>query len=221
MRNHQPIDSDQPTQRPRSSRFMPLGVLAGLAGVVLLAGGGAAWWTWQSLTSAPTSTTLEEDATTSQTPPTESPTTGANLPEQTVQIYWLRLGETSIEPVATPVTVEGEQPETILTAAFETMLEGSSEPDLTSTIPPGTTLETLDIQEDGVHVNLSEEFTTGGGSASMVGRLAQVVYTATTLDPEAPVWISVEGEPLEVLGGEGILVEQPLTRTRFEEDFPL
>jgi spore germination protein GerM len=135
-----------------------------------------------------------------------------------VQVYWL---STDIEPIASPVTVQGEEPEEILTAAFEKMLEGAADPELTSTIPQGTTLKTLNIQADGIHVNLSQEFTTGGGSASMVGRLAQVVYTATTLDPQASVWISVEDQPLDVLGGEGILVDQPMTRASFEQDFPL
>jgi len=43
------------------------------------------------------------------------------------------------------------------------------------------------IQNDGIHVDLSQEFTTG--SASMSSRVAQVLYTATSLQPNAKVWI--------------------------------
>jgi spore germination protein GerM len=222
MRNHHSIEPDQPTQRPNASRFIPLGVLAGLSTIVLLAGGGAAWWTWQSITSKAPSPSTEE-ANIPASPYSSDPESSAstNSTEQMVQVYWLQTLDTGIEPVPSSITVQGDEPETILSAAFEKMLEGTSEPDLTSTIPAGTTLQNLDIENDGVHINLSQEFTTGGGSTSMLGRLAQVVYTATTLNPDAPVWISVEGQPLEALGGEGILVEQPMTRNSFEQNFQL
>jgi spore germination protein GerM len=70
-------------------------------------------------------------------------------------------------------------------------------------------------------VNLSENFTTGGGSSSMMGRVGQVVYTATSLNPQAKVYIDVNGKPLEVLGGEGVEIPQPLTRESFQKNYPL
>ena len=79
----------------------------------------------------------------------------------------------------------------------------------------------MSVQQDGIHINLSQAFTTGGGSASMTGRVAQVLYTATSLKPNAKVWISVEGKPLDTLGGEGLELDQPLTRQNFKQNFTL
>lgn len=55
----------------------------------------------------------------------------------------------------------------------------------------------------------------------MMGRVGQVVYTATSLNPNAKVYIEVNGKPLEVLGGEGVVFNQPLTRDSFKKDYPL
>jgi spore germination protein GerM len=55
----------------------------------------------------------------------------------------------------------------------------------------------------------------------MTGRVAQVLYTASSLDPATKVWLEVEGKPLEVLGGEGLMIDQPLTRENFKKNFEL
>jgi spore germination protein GerM len=49
--------------------------------------------------------------------------------------------------------------------------------------------------------------------------LNQVVMQATAFDKNANVWISVEGQPLKELGGEGLEVGQPLTRDTLQDRF--
>ena len=98
---------------------------------------------------------------------------------------------------------------------------GKSDGKITSTIPVGTKLLSAKVKSDGIHVNLSKEFTHGFGATSMVGRLGQVIYTTTSEQPDAPVWISVEGKPLEVLGDVGVEVRQPMTRQMYDKDFPI
>ena len=110
----------------------------------------------------------------------------------------------------------------MLLSAFKRLLAGNPrENGYASAIPEGTKLLGLSVKDKEVIVDLSQEFTEGGGSAAMISRLGQVIYTASSLDPQTNVRILVEGEPLDVLGGEGVIVEQPTNREIFKEDFEL
>jgi germination protein M len=106
--------------------------------------------------------------------------------------------------------------------ALEALLEGPNADDealgLSTSIPEGTTLRSIDIAGGIATVDLSEEFTSGGGSLSMQARLAQIVYTVTQFPTVDEVEILVEGSVLEVLGGEGILIDGTLTRADFQFD---
>lgn len=218
------------------SRLIPLGLVVAIAAVVLAAGSATAWWTWtQAKAPTPTPTPLTQDTpqplidpnpavspSTIPQPTTQPSEQTSPAAEQTVQVYWLKDVGDRLELAPASMTLPASpEADTTLKAVFEQLLKGPAEAAVASTIPSATALRSLEIRQDGIHVDLSKEFTSGGGSASMTGRLAQVVYTATTLDPSANVWISVEGKPLDVLGGEGILVDQPITRTVFAQNFPL
>lgn len=141
---------------------------------------------------------------------------------QTVQVYWVKDASGKFEAVPTKVAVkQADKPDAALQAAFNSLLAGPKDGTVSSEIPNGTKLRGLSVKNDGVYVDLSAEFTSGGGSNSMTGRLGQVIYTATSLQPNTKVWISVEGKPLELLGGEGLEVAQPSTRQSFDKNFPL
>ena len=195
-------------------RRIPLGIVTGISALLLALGVGGSWWAWNSLKFSTTTPVTQ----TAKQPQLAQPPSA----EVKVQVYWLNDVNNQIELVASSIKLDGgEEPAEVLKGAFGKLLAGPSDPGVATTIPQGTKLRRLELKTNGVHVGLSEEFTTGGGSASMTGRLAQVLYTASSLDPEANVWVEVEGERLEVLGGEGLLLEQPLTREDFEQNFDL
>lgn len=222
-----------------SIRRIPTGILAALAMVMLASGGAAGWFTWRNLNPKPpvadfptlsgqpetpeVPTTPQETVQTpsnAQKPVKEPVTTPA---ETSGQIFWVKDVGGSLSLASQSVTLSGNTQDKQLQSAFETLLSKSGNPseNAVTTIPEKTQLLNVTAKSDGIHVDLSEAFTSGGGSASMTGRLGQVVYTATALDPTAPVWISVEGKPLTLLGGEGIEVSQPMTREDVKEGFGL
>ena len=79
-----------------------------------------------------------------------------------------------------------------------------------SEIPAGTKLLGVKQGKDSITINLSKQFTSGGGSTSMTQRLEQIKQTAYSLDSSHDVMLAVEGKPLETLGGEGLEVQESL-----------
>lgn len=230
-------------------RRVPTAVVAGVCGLVLAAGGGIAWWTAQKpgqrspeassppiplVTPAPGQTPAipipvpppvavtpgPQTSPTQQPQPTSVPV--QPVPEQVARVYWIKDAGGKFHVIPTQIAAKGtNNPKEALTVAFERLLAGPSDGNVTSEIPKGTKLRNLEVSGDTVYLDLSPEFKQGGGSATMIARLGQVIYTATSLKPDAKVWISVDGKPLELLGGEGLEVAQPSTRQTFEASFAL
>jgi spore germination protein GerM len=155
--------------------------------------------------------------------PQPQPTPTDVARQQDTQVFWLVSEGDALVLVPTTVRLEGDpaQPELLIKSRLERLFAGPVNADVATSIPENTRLNRVEVKADGIHIDVSREFTRGGGSTSMQGRLGQVIFTATANDPEAPVWISVAGEPLRVLGGEGLEVTQPMTRKQFQAAFPL
>jgi spore germination protein GerM len=158
-------------------------------------------------------------------PVTTSTVTPNNSSQQIQpQVYWLRSNQNKLTLVAKslPPNTSASTPQQVLTIAVQKLLSAKPSDDLSSTIPKGTKLLSLQVRADGVHVDLSPEFRSGGGSTSMIYRVAQVIYTSTSLDPNQKVFISVGGQSIDQnhpLGGEGLILQQPTTRAQFAADF--
>ncbi len=100
--------------------------------------------------------------------------------------------------------------------ALEQLLSGPNQQESVqgyfSEIPKGTRLLGVVHKPEELRVNLSRQFTSGGGSTSMQQRLAELTKTIRAVEKEIPVYVDVEGEQLEVLGGEGLIVDEPINQ---------
>ena len=138
------------------------------------------------------------------------------------QLYWLEVVDNRIRLTPKTTYPAAISPQITLEEAFNKLFEQSPSFDFTTTIPKQTRLLDLHLTEEGIYVDLSQEFSQGGGSSSMIYRVAQVLYTASSINPKASVFLSIEGQPLNEeypFGGEGLLLEYPLTRQKFTRDF--
>ncbi|MDD4178805.1 MAG: GerMN domain-containing protein [Candidatus Margulisbacteria bacterium] len=80
-------------------------------------------------------------------------------------------------------------------------------------IPPGTRTIWI-VEKNGVAIiNLNRKLEAYGGGASRVeGLVAQIVYTLTDIPGIEKTWIWMAGEKEIVLGGEGLILDKPLSR---------
>ena len=90
----------------------------------------------------------------------------------------------------------------------------------TSAIPTGTRVRGVSIARGVATVDLTGRFQSGGGSASMLLRVAQVVHTATAFPAVTRVAFRLDARPVASIGGEGVIVSPPVGRRSFEAQAP-
>ena len=130
---------------------------------------------------------------------------------------WFNRGE-ALVPVDRVVPDTGDL-EAAAADAVRSLLEGPSnderEDGLTTAIPVGTRLLGLEVGDDRIAtVDLSGEFETGGGTAAMRARLGQVACTldgVVALDIVDGTRFELDGKPVSVFSGEGIVLDGPVT----------
>lgn len=142
-------------------------------------------------------------------------------------------GEASAAPAAaiartTPVTVallQGERiaavqrsvpASTPLRGALLALLAGPTSAErrdgLATAVPPGTVLRGVSLRAGVATVDLSRRFEAGGGTLAMRARLVQLVRTATAVAGVRSVLLRLDGRTAVVFSGEGLILDQPLTR---------
>jgi germination protein M len=165
-----------------------------------------------------------------EAPPTESP--APSEPPVTEEPIQPPSGATSVkiylfmDGKLVPVRRQVEETRAVGRAALNALFEGptaeeaAASPPLTTSVPEGTILLGLDIADGLATVDLSREFESGGGSTSMFGRLAQVVYTLTQFPTVDRVALELDGEQVATFSGEGIAISGPSDRTDYEDFLP-
>lgn len=159
------------------------------------------------ISTAGTTTTI---ALTTTVPVTTAPST-TTVPTATtdVRVYFLRDERLVVahREVAGPAVLRG---------ALEALLAGPTTAEQaagdTTTVPAGTAVRGVNLVDGEATVDLTGEFGTGGGSLSMTARVAQVVFTATQFPNVDRVTFWIDGEPIDALGGEGLILTEPQRR---------
>lgn len=170
---------------------------------------------------APTGTTAAPEPAVSS----DSEGSVTDLADQTIpiQVWFLTEGDRGmpqlyLHHVAVPPA------RAIGRAALEQLLKGVP-PSLTgkafTIVPKDTKLLGLTIEDGTARVDFTRAFEdTGVGTTVDGSQIAQVVYTLTQFPTVKRVEFLLEGEPVEMLGGHGIVLDGPQSRKDFRSMLP-
>jgi len=143
-------------------------------------------------------------------------------PQLQMPLYWLNTTDDQIRLIEKPITVSAEETaQQQVTQAINALLLTPPPSGTATTIPPKTRLYKVEIQGQAIAVDLSSEFLNQSSPTTLATSIAQIVFTATAVNPDAKVYLAIAGKPLTSVSKTGVLLQQPLTRQQFEHQFAL
>lgn len=156
-----------------------------------------------------------ENITTKTT--TQVKQTTSAVSENLAAIYYTNANNGELEKVIKTVPPESNK----LNFALKELVNGPSFKErnqgLSSEIPKGTKILNITTRDKSIIIDLSNEFQYGGGTESQYTRLNQLIKTVVNLKLNKPVYLYLNGEQADVIGGEGILINQPLNEYSINE----
>lgn len=84
-----------------------------------------------------------------------------------------------------------------------------------SEVPQNTRVISVYEQPNKIILDLDYEFESGGGTDSSYKKLYQLIKTMKA-NVKVPVYLYIDGEQAEFIGGEGIMITQPLDESSLE-----
>lgn len=189
----------------------------------VLAGGALAGALTLTAACASSTKTGQSPTTTPTTapPPTTAPAPSTSLPTpmtMDVRVYFIHGDQIAVAHRTVTATQQ------TATAAMTELLAGPNATDsasgLATAIPAASRLLGINISGGLATVDLTGAFASGGGTASMTDRLAQVTFTLTQFATINGVVFHLDGKAVSVFSSEGIILDHPATRAGFESITP-
>lgn len=106
-----------------------------------------------------------------------------------------------------------------LTSAIKSLIKGPDSAErkagVYSEIPGGTKLLSVVTSDNKIIINMNDAFQYGGGTQSINDRLKQLVKTVVSIHPDKNLYLYIEGKQIDVMGGDGVMITQPLNLSDF------
>ncbi len=174
-------------------------------------------------TTAPAAAETTDATTTTTTTAATTTTSTTVVPVETtlVNVYWgwTVLNPTAGSPERIGAGARNVAADTPLRNSLEAMFDGVNSVEQTigmiTSIPPGTSVLGIAVDDTTATVDLSGEFEASSGSLDETMRLAQVVFAVTQFDGIDRVKFHIDGAPRDPILSHGFVVGDGLTRDDF------
>lgn len=85
-----------------------------------------------------------------------------------------------------------------------------------SEIPKETKLLSVKQTKDKIIIDFSSDFQYGGGTDSIYSRIMQLIKTSINNTEIKNIYLYLDGKKIDMIGGEGLMISQPLTENSLE-----
>ncbi len=176
-------------------------------------------------TTTSTTTTVRKQSTTTIAPvtttvarQTTTTTTVMKAKYHTAKVYFTKITDDKLYLCSVNRSVDYK--DAPLTETLNVLLQGTTaaeeDSDIVTNIPTGTRLLGATVKNGTAYLNFSSEFEDNHyGKEATIFQLQQIVYTATEFGNVQRVQFFIEGKKTDYLGGEGIIIGEPLGRKSF------
>lgn len=153
--------------------------------------------------------------------PVEIPTenTKPDKQKETVSIYFLAL-DSNDNGIYKKVQRELPAGENKLEYAIKELIKGPNIIEKStgaySEVPSNTKLLGIKQTENKVIIDFSSDFQYGGGTDSIYSRMMQLIKTSIVNTENKKIYLYLDGKQVNFIGGEGIMITQPLTEKSLE-----
>ena len=134
-------------------------------------------------------------------------------PKTYVTVYFLGMDKNKTG-IFKKVQRELPQGQTKLKYALNQLVAGPTEYEkkvgVYSELPKNVKILGIVESKNKIIIDVTGNIQTGGGADSLYSRLKQLIKTAIANSPNKPIYLYIDGKQAEVLGGEGIMISQPL-----------
>jgi len=136
-----------------------------------------------------------------------------SLPKQTVTIYFLGVDKNK-KSIFKKVQRELPKGQSKLIFALNQLILGPTSYEkqvgVFSEVPPNVKILGVVESKTKIIINVTSNIQNGGGADSLYSRMKQLIKTAIANSPNKPIYLYINGKQAEVLGGEGLMITQPL-----------